>query len=145
MISDDAISRKEAIRVASGYCHTANIHDELAKLPSVNPKPCEDAISRADVLDLCESKDSNYAVIHFKEDVECLPSVTPQQKVDRWIPVGEKSPLEGQLVLCSIAEYADTVHRIIIAKYETNSLYWDEFVTAWMPLPKPYKGESSEE
>ena len=33
---EDAISRKDAIRVASGYCHWANIPDELAKLPSVS-------------------------------------------------------------------------------------------------------------
>ena len=38
---EDAISRSEAIRIASGYCHWSNIPDELAKLPSVNPKPCE--------------------------------------------------------------------------------------------------------
>lgn len=35
---DDCISRKEAIRVASGYCHWANIPNELAKLPSVTPQ-----------------------------------------------------------------------------------------------------------
>ena len=43
---EDAISRQEAIRVASGFCHWTNIPEELAKLPSVNTKPCEDAISR---------------------------------------------------------------------------------------------------
>lgn len=37
----DAISRAEAIRIASGYCHLANVAKELAKLPSVNPAPCE--------------------------------------------------------------------------------------------------------
>ena len=31
----DAISRADAIRVASGYCHPANVAKELAKLPSV--------------------------------------------------------------------------------------------------------------
>ena len=35
---EDAISRSEAIRVASGYCHWANIPKELAKLPSVTPQ-----------------------------------------------------------------------------------------------------------
>lgn len=49
----------------------------------VEQEPCTDAISRADVIDLCESKDPNYAVIHFKEDVECLPSVSTE-KVGRW-------------------------------------------------------------
>ncbi len=48
---EDAISRSEAIRVASGYCHWSNIPDELAKLPSVNPIPCEDAISRQAAID----------------------------------------------------------------------------------------------
>lgn len=33
----DAISRADAIRVASGYCHPANVAQELAKLPSVQP------------------------------------------------------------------------------------------------------------
>lgn len=33
---EDAISRAEAIRVASGYCHWSNIPKELEKLPSVN-------------------------------------------------------------------------------------------------------------
>lgn len=71
-----------------------------------------------------------------------IKALEQDPKIGRWIPVSEKSPLEGQFVLCSIAEYAYTVHRIIIAKYEKNSLYWGEFVNAWMPLPEPYKAES---
>ena len=35
---EDAISRAEAIRVASGYCHPANIAKELEKLPPVQPE-----------------------------------------------------------------------------------------------------------
>lgn len=35
---DDAISRADAIKVASGYCHPSNIAEELAKLPPVYPK-----------------------------------------------------------------------------------------------------------
>lgn len=34
---EDAISRADAIRVASGYCHPANVAKELAKLPSAQP------------------------------------------------------------------------------------------------------------
>lgn len=33
----NAIDRAEAIKIASGYCHPANVAKELAKLPSVNP------------------------------------------------------------------------------------------------------------
>ena len=35
---DDAISRQAAIYIASGYCHPANVANELAKLPSVQPE-----------------------------------------------------------------------------------------------------------
>lgn len=35
---DDLISRAAAIDVASGYCHPANIAQELAKLPSAKPE-----------------------------------------------------------------------------------------------------------
>ena len=34
---EDAISRQDAIRIASGYCHPANVAKELAKLPPVKP------------------------------------------------------------------------------------------------------------
>ena len=37
--TSDCISRQEAIRIASGYCHPANVAKELAKLPSVQPEP----------------------------------------------------------------------------------------------------------
>lgn len=45
----------------------------------VEQKPCEDAISRSEVLDLIESKDPNYEVRHFKEDVECLPPISSHE------------------------------------------------------------------
>lgn len=37
-MKDDAISRREAIRIASGFCHPANVAKELAKLPAVQPQ-----------------------------------------------------------------------------------------------------------
>ena len=37
-IAVDCISRADAIRVASGYCHPSNVAKELAKLPSVTPQ-----------------------------------------------------------------------------------------------------------
>lgn len=36
---EDAISRAEAIRIASGYCYYTNIPKELEKLPAVQPEP----------------------------------------------------------------------------------------------------------
>lgn len=49
---DDLISRAEAIRIASGYCHWTNIPKELAKLPSAEPEiiRCKD----------CKYQDENW-------------------------------------------------------------------------------------
>lgn len=35
----DYISREAAIRIASGYCHPANIAEELSKLPAADVRP----------------------------------------------------------------------------------------------------------
>ena len=48
-------------------------------------EPCDDVVSRQAVLDLCDSKDPDYLAIHFKEDVECLPSVRPKEQTGYWI------------------------------------------------------------
>ena len=40
--TEDAISRQAAVNIASGFCHPANVADELAKLPSVNPQESSD-------------------------------------------------------------------------------------------------------
>lgn len=37
--SGDYISREAAIRIASGYCHPANIAEELSKLPAADVRP----------------------------------------------------------------------------------------------------------
>ena len=66
-------------------------------------KPCDDCVSRQAVLDLCDSKDPDYKVIHFKEDVECLPSVTPQQKMGKWI---ESHIPESTLCECSVCGFS---------------------------------------
>ena len=72
-------------------------------IKALEQKPCEDAISRTEVLDLIDSKDPNYEVRHFKEDVECLPSVSTE-KTGHWImPVqddGMSDPIYYQ-VRCS--------------------------------------------
>ena len=57
--------------------------------PKQKSEPCDDAVSRKEVLDLCDSKDPDYKVTHFKEDVECLPPVIPQEQTGKWILLDE--------------------------------------------------------
>ena len=57
-----------------------------------------------------------------------------------WIPVSEGLPKEGEPVLITDCGYVDGL--AWVAKdgaWESDHAYTDS-VTAWMPLPKPYKG-----
>lgn len=111
----DAVDRAEAIKIADGYCHHTNVAKELAKLPSVNPQPYEDAISRQAVFDaldnhkysneFCEKHhidwSINLSMAHIA--VNDLPPVTPRQKYGKWIkqtlsvkPFGEDTVLCDQ-------------------------------------------------
>ena len=58
--------------------------------------------------------------------------------IPRWIPVSEKLPEEN-------GGYLVTVKRgyVTTALWVGNAENWKE-VTAWMPLPEPYKAESED-
>ena len=75
----NAIDRAEAIRIASGYCHPANVAKELAKLPPVTPQQsCED-ITKAFQLGMA----LGFAKKHDEMDKvmeEVKKAVTPQSK-----------------------------------------------------------------
>jgi len=103
-------------------------------------EPCEDAISRQAVLDLCERFDG-YVPYSVLSNYDMLPSVSTE-KTGRWIPVSERLPEIGQYVLCSLIKANDVKHRVIICEYKRE--VWWSYVTAWMPLPQPYNGESEE-
>ena len=65
---EDAISRAEAIRIASGYCHFSNIPKELEKLPSVQPKATtgrwiEEEMYYEDICYRCSECDEVFCLI----------------------------------------------------------------------------------
>ena len=65
---DDLISRQDAMRIASGYCHPANIAKELEKLPSAQPEiiRCKDcryygeSLPDVDTRMICHKTALNY-------------------------------------------------------------------------------------
>lgn len=68
---DDLISRAEAIRIASGYCHPANIADELRKLPPAQPMrwiPCSERLPEYGQNVLVCYKDGSMGINHVIDE-----------------------------------------------------------------------------
>ena len=82
----------------------------------------------------------------FKDGKE---KAKPQEQEPRWIPISERLPKEYEPVILSTDE-----EEVFIARYlgkmddgtdcfdDEDGMMWEGDVIAWMPLPKPYKGES---
>lgn len=79
--------------------------------------------------------------------VQCLAAyentgLTPEEIVDGklltgWIPVEERLPDERQEVLATDGRY------VYLVEYDSDYGYGDlDGITAWMPLPEPYKPEN---
>lgn len=164
--SEDAISRQAAIDAFSMFAEYESnrtnaewvdrIRVVLSSLPSVTPNqvPCEDAISRQLVIKAIYDYNS---LINIAQAVRELPPVQP---ISRWIPVTDKLPsdCDEDWVLVQIQE--DNGYLWIPRVMEYRKLkddWWGEDigwlknhngafkVIAWMPLPKPFKPQESEE
>jgi hypothetical protein len=71
-----------------------------------------------------------------------------------WIPVSERLPEAGEYI-GDVARYylvQNEYGDMLVARY-TRSEYWEQiyqtkpiadYITAWMPLPEPYKSEVDE-
>lgn len=76
-----------------------------------------------------------------QDTIEQLPSAQPEQ---RWIPVTERLPENNTRVIVWMAWGGFSM-----LDYQYNNFYGlnsvnnipSEAVTAWMPLPEPYKGK----
>lgn len=99
---DDAISRQAVIDALDAY-EAAELRNHvpvvlrkrIKDLPSAAPQPCEDAISRRDVLNAITMAEVRWQAV---DNVNKLPSVTPQPKTGRWIPVGYDGYADGNPV-----------------------------------------------
>ena len=72
--------------------------------------------------------------------------------VSRWIPVSEKLPEDGENVMFSTKTnrvfegrfFNDNTEQQWYA-FRDETFAWNNVVTAWMPLPKPYEPQESED
>ena len=107
-----------------------------------------DCISREDAL-MCltgmfenrEYEPSELIKI-FARRIKTLPSVTPQEPI--WIPVSERLPEDRQQVF--VTRRSGTVGDIMWNTWwHEQTDYSADKVIAWMPLPKPYEPQESED
>ena len=121
-----------------------------------------DLISRQAAIDWLKNEWDGMVISVFK-GIENLPSAQPDlseysdklwcnayergkrdaQPEQRWIPSGEKPPEEGSYLVWM--PFAPPKHRVTVAKYCGG--YWNikTPISAWMPLPEPYKGGEQDE
>ena len=92
--------------------------------------------------------------VAYKDEIDDMPTIEPQQ----WIPCSERLPEEGERVLATHLGGVNPNRQVIEHIYQCGEFTcgWDMDmnvgsstfgqrymgkVIAWMPLPKPYRGE----
>jgi len=120
-------------------------------------EPCEDCISREQAIKATYGFERytgiDEAPYEYAESIlRELPSVRPTRKKERWIPVSERLPEDGELVLFSTNTDRVYEGRFFVDNtdfqwyaFRDEAFAYNNVVTAWLPLPKPYKAESEDE
>lgn len=111
------MTREEAIEALKHDIHNARVSGHQTEqydmaIKALEQEPCDDAISRQAVMD-CFKKWQSYMatrLFDFEKELKSLPSVTPQQKVWRWIEHVE--PDEAEPFVLWICEHCGTIERI---------------------------------
>ena len=113
---------------------------------------CDDCVSRANLISKLEILERRYGSDFYWETrkiVDKLPSVTLQPK---WILCSERLPNHDEYIKNnglfnvtdgnrSYSEWFDIYETKMFGEPTINGFRVDCVVTAWMPLPEPYRGE----
>lgn len=159
------MNREEAIEEIRYYCQNSEeIIQALEQEPTTKNNLSVDCIDRAQAQTEIELNASRYTLAKERgsmgkiewsgllikvgeavDIIRSLPSVTPTQK---WIPVSEKLPEDGELILFSTKTDRVFEGRFFVDKtdlqwyaFRDKAFAYNNVVTAWLPVPKPYKEE----
>lgn len=58
---------------------------------------------------------------------------------NKWIPVGEKIPFSGQKIIATLQSKEKTI--VTIIKYDGTNMAEGCRLTAWMPVPAPFRDD----
>lgn len=109
----------------------------------------DELISRQDVLDAIDKY-----ILGKEEDETCevrellrlitkiyhMPSAQP-----RWIPMKERRPEKDGRYLCTFQGKAVHICMYLNGCFRLYGYNKDNLITAWMPLPDPYREEEQDE
>ena len=84
---------------------------------------------------ICEALQNAYSHGYF----EGCQTGFEKSKEQKWIPVSEGLPkVEGLYI---VTDSKGDVVRFVYENTEMSRRYWKRCAKAWMPSPKPYKGD----
>ena len=106
-----------------------------------------DSINRQDAIDAVQHAFDKETILNSfvrKVAIDALKALPSAQQEPQWIPVSERLPDNDKSVLISNSHG--------VTKAWWNGRFWSSIavkkyktVTAWMPLPEPYRGEGKEQ
>lgn len=115
---------------------------------------CDDCISRQEVINAfyIQSDDDGWWTGTTQDVEELLNGLKSTQLKPKWTPVSERLPEDEQEILFSTktgrvhsGKYHDDNSANQWYSHRDKSRAWNNVVNAWMPLPKPYEPQESEE
>lgn len=90
-----------------------------------------------------EETEESKAIHKVMDEVERY--VDNEKSADYWIPCSERLPEKDELVLVTVWNDVTIAWRNIYGGWESaEDMYEKGDVTAWMPLPKPYREDGEE-
>lgn len=145
----NAETQKEARKMLE---RVAKLSDEIEQQKHGGDHGIKFFINKDGIADVYD--DTYDIVIHCESEEDQKEAELALKNARRWIPVAERLPELGEYVLISFSNFSIPA----IGRYdedeeggawfigdETESLVsQDMFVSAWMPLPEPYRAEVEE-
>lgn len=78
----------------------------------------------------------------------CVKAVVIDERPHgKWIPCSERLPEEEQKIYLVTIDYGDGLSCVAPRFFWDKKRLWneaEEYITAWMPIPRPYKQEGEE-